>query len=82
MEASVTVEEGLDDYVVIDFVRGTQGEATPSSTPTPSPCTSPAKSKKPDTSSLDSGYDDFVIVDEQPEAEQPDEDTTAVSDLG
>lgn len=75
MEASVTIEEGQDDYVVIDMVQR-HGEVTPSTSPTPSPCSSPAKDTKTDTSSLDSGYDEFVIVEEQPE-----EDTTTVSEI-
>ena len=71
MEATpVTIEEGSDDYVVIDFVR-THDEATPSSSPAPSPCASPAKTSTADTSSLDSGYEEFVIVEEPVETAAP-----------
>ena len=62
---AVTIEEESDDYVVIDFVRS-HDEATPSSSPVPSssPCASPVKTSTADSSSLDSGYEEFVIVEE------------------
>lgn len=66
--SAVTVEDGMDDYVVIDFVRAHK-EASPSESPVASPCASPVKNLGMDTSSLDSGYEEFVIVEEPPAPE-------------
>lgn len=68
MAESITIEERDDEYVVIDFVSSdvkavpsTASRSKQNSCKSPNP---PHSSIDADTGSIDSGFDDFVLIDE------------------